>query len=344
MGGTETYARELLTSLAEHPDVVVTTFVNQASFGVLPAASEVVASRVSGGGSTRNRIASVGHGLRPDTRSRAVLKLQDVIHFPFTVPVPRVRGVPWTMTLHDVQHLDLPEMFSSAERTYRRIAYDAPARRAPVVITQSEFSRRRIVERLGIPHSRVAVAPLGVNTSRFTPYAGPREQFVLYPATAWPHKNHARLVRAMEHVRRDVPGTRLVLTGGRLDTLGALPDWVERRGHVPAEELRELYRTAACVAFPSLYEGFGLPVLEAMASGCPVAASDRGSLPEVCGDAGILFDPEDEVAIAQAVVGTLRGGSALVERGIDRAGRWSWKACADRHVQVFTEVAGHDRE
>jgi glycosyltransferase involved in cell wall biosynthesis len=338
MGGTETYVRELLRAFSEHPGITVTTFVNRAATGVLPAAREVVASHVSGGQSARHRIASLGRGLLPDARSRAELGRQDLLHYPFTVPLPRVGAVPWIMSLHDVQHLDLPHMFTAAERAYRRVAYDLPARRAPMVMTLSEFSRQRIVEHLGIPRGRVVVTPLGVDTSAFTPYDGPREPLVLYPATAWPHKNHARLVRAMERVRRSVPDLRLVLTGGRLETLGNLPEWVDRRGHVPAEELRDLYRSAACLAFPSLYEGFGLPVLEAMASGCPVAASDRGPLPELCGDVATLFDPEDEEAMAQGILTTLRDGEGLAHRGVGRAAAFTWSRCAETHLAAYRRM------
>ena len=263
-----------------------------------------------------------------------------MLHYPFSVPLPRVARVPWAVTLHDVQHLDLPGLFSRAEREYRRLAYDLPARRARAVITVSEYCRGRIVDRLGISPDRVRVAPLGVDTAMFTRHTGVRERFVLYPATAWPHKNHHRLLGAMEQVRRTYPDLRLVLTGGRLGTLGDLPAWVETRGHVPLAELTELYRTAACLAFPSLYEGFGLPVLEAMASGCPVAASDRGALPDTCGDAAVLFDPEDEHAVAVGILRVLQQGPTLTTAGADRAARFSWSSCAARHVEVYDEIAG----
>ena len=131
---------------------------------------------------------------------------------------------------------------------------------------------------------------------------------MLYPARGWKHKNHARLIDAMRLVRSRHPEMRLVLTGGGLDALGELPDWVDRRGLVSDEELRDLYRRAGVLAFPSLYEGFGLPPLEAMASGCPVAASDAGSLPEVVGRYAVLFDPLSPESIAGGIEEAMADG------------------------------------
>jgi glycosyltransferase involved in cell wall biosynthesis len=161
---------------------------------------------------------------------------------------------------------------------------------------------------------------------------------VLYPARVWPHKNHARLVDAMRLVRRTHPGMRLVLTGGGTELLPDLPDWVEARGNVPGSELPRLYATAACLAFPSLYEGFGQPPLEAMAAGCPVAAGAAGSLPEVCGDAAVMFDPEDVEAIAHGIEQALTDRDALVARGHERVRRFTWQRCAEATVAAYRSV------
>ena len=141
-------------------------------------------------------------------------------------------------------------------------------------------------------------------------------------------------------VREALPGTRLVLTGGAAPQLGPLPDWVEHRGLVSVEELRDLYRAASCLAFPSLYEGFGLPPLEAMASGCPVATATSGSLPEVCGNAAVLFDPRDVEAIASAIGEAIASRERLVPLGLARARELTWRACADVHADVYRELAG----
>jgi glycosyltransferase involved in cell wall biosynthesis len=262
----------------------------------------------------------------------------DVVHFPLTVPIPRVRDRPIAVTLHDVQHLDLPDLFPRAVRAFRRFAYDDTARRADAVVVISEFVRGRAVERLGLDPGRVHVASLGVDLERFRPAEGEREPFLLYPARAWPHKNHARLLEAFALLRRSRPELRLVLTGGG-HAATPRPPGVELRGSLSLDELAALYRRAACLVFPSLYEGFGLPPLEAMASGCPVAASDLPAIREVRGDAAVLFDPDDPDAIAAAVEQALARSEELSARGPSRAALFTWAACAERHEQVYRSLA-----
>ena len=114
-----------------------------------------------------------------------------------------------------------------------------------------------------------------------------------------------------------------------------MPDGVESRGHVSADELVELYRSTACLVFPSLYEGFGLPPLEAMACACPVATSNATSLPEVCGDAAEYFDPFSPEDMAAAIVRALDG--RLVERGLTRAAGFTWEACAHAHDALYRD-------
>jgi glycosyltransferase involved in cell wall biosynthesis len=341
MGGTETYVKALVAHLQERDDVDLTVITSRSGAGALGADQEHVVDSVVGGPSTLARLTTLARAARADRGTRQLLRRADVVHYPFTVPVPLPpRGVPWVVTLADVQHHDLPAMFSRAERGYRAIAYDAPARRADRVITVSEFCRDRISAQLGIARDRIDVAHHGVDSDRFVASDGPREPFVFYPAAAWPHKNHARLIEAMRLVRRERPELRLVLTGGRRDALGVLPDWVDHRGLVSDDEVAELYRRGSCLAFPSLYEGFGLPVLEAMASGCPVAAASSGSLPEVCGDSVVFFDPEAVVDIARAVLQVLAVSAQRLTVGVGRVSQFRWQGCASAHVASWTKVAG----
>jgi glycosyltransferase involved in cell wall biosynthesis len=338
MGGSETYARELALQLeVRHGvDLAVVVPANAAQFSA--AGSRVIIDKVRTGASTAARLRGiVAAWLRGrDIRARYAA---DVVHFPFTIPVPWPRsGQACVMTIHDVQHHDLPALFSRAERIFRYFVYDRPARKATLVITVSEFAKSGIVRYLHVSPDRVRVIPLGVDFTSFAPYLAERENFVLYPARGWKHKNHVALIEAMSHVREHRPGMKLVLTGGALESLGAVPDWVDVRGIVPSGELRELYRKAAVLAFPSLYEGFGLPPLEAMASGCPVAASDAGSLPEVCGEAAVMFDPNDPVDIARGIEEAIGRRDELVVAGLSHVREFTWERCAAEHEIAYREA------
>jgi glycosyltransferase involved in cell wall biosynthesis len=337
MGGSERYARSLARELAGVPGMEAVAVVPRSSAGDdWGIASEVVSS-VPGTTGTAARIGALARAHR--TRRRvAGLHAAHVVHYPFTVPLPRAPGTPYVQTLHDVQHRDLPDMFSRAELAFRRYAYDRGARTADAVMTISEFTKARAVATLGLDPRRVHVAHLGVDLPAEANVRVDKEEMVLYPARAWPHKNHDRLIRAMEIVRRGRPRMKLVLTGGELHRLGSVPSWVERRGHVSDSELEFLYSKATCLAFPSLYEGFGLPPLEAMARACPVAAARAGALPEVCGEAAVLFDPSDPAAIARGIDEAIRRRDELVPAGLSRARRFSWRRCAEAHAQVYRSV------
>lgn len=338
MGGSETYARALGRGL-ESVGAPVRVVVPENASGFAGIAEEVAVAGVIAGESTVARLRALWSAFVRGSRIRRVFGDAAVVHFPFTVPVPRPgRDQAFVMTVHDVQHHEMPELFGRAERLFRAFAYDRPARRADVVITISEYARESIVRELRVDPDRVRVVPLGVDTSSFEPNLGRRQPFALYPARGWPHKNHAALVAAVELVRRRRPGFGLVLTGGNLGALGELPDWVDRRGLVPLDELRSLYRSAAVLAFPSRYEGFGLPPLEAMASGLPVAASRAGSIPEVVGDAAVLFDPDDPEDIARGILEALDRGPELAAAGLDHVRRFTWDACVDGHLSAYAEA------
>jgi glycosyltransferase involved in cell wall biosynthesis len=258
----------------------------------------------------------------------------DVMHYPLTVPSPG-SDAPTVVTLHDVQHRDLPEFFGPARRSFRRLAYDRAARSAAAVIVTSEFVRGRARDALDLDPSRIHVVPLAIDHTVFRPEIEEREPMILYPARGWPHKNHARLFQAYAALRETRPQLRLVLTGGGLERLEPVPEGVEILGEVSASQLASLYRRAACLVYPSLYEGFGIPPLEAMACGCPVAASNAGAIPEVCSDAAVLFDPTDVEAMAAAMLEADARRDELSTLGLKRAAEFTWDETARRHEDVY---------
>ena len=341
VGGSETYARALTRGLARGGRLRYTALlppVAADAHGGLP--SRIASAYPPAHSSLERARAMAGAALAPGRLRRELdLERLDAIHYPLTVRVPPPDGIATVVTALDVQHLVYPRFFSPVERAYRRFAYDRSFRNARLVIAISEHVGRSLVERAGVSADRVRVVPLAVDHTTFVPGAEQREPFLLYPAHGWPHKNHERLFEAFGLLREERPELQLVLTGG--GHRGApTPPGVVVRGHVPRDELVRLYQTASALVFPSLYEGFGLPVLEAMASGCPVAASTSGALPEVCGNAARLFDPTDPEEIAEAVRDVLAAPARFAQLGLARAARFSWDECACRHDDVYAEAAG----
>jgi glycosyltransferase involved in cell wall biosynthesis len=338
MGGTETYVRGLTRALAEVGTLDYAVFSPPAGRGAAGGLPEVVVDEYRTVRTRRDRILALALAAARGRRLARRFAGLDVVHHPLTVAVPRL-DVPRVVTLFDLQHLDLPHLFSRAERAYRRVAYDASARTADAVVVTSQFVRRGVVAQLGVPPERVHAIPLGLDHARFRPGEEEREPFLLYPARPWPHKNHERLYDAFERLRRERPELRLVLTGGGHEAR-RVPSGVEVRGLVSAEELVSLYRRAACLVFPSLYEGFGQPPLEAMACGCPVAASDIPAIAEACGDAAALFDPADAEEIAAVVAGVLDAPERFSAAGVERARAFTWHETARRHEAVYEAAYG----
>src|SRR5215207_6724027 len=338
VGGSETYARELVRALGRVGELDYRVFKPTIVEDVEGETIRSYPARRS----TRGRVFAMARtAVAPGSTLRELrLEELDAIHFPLTVMLPRVNDPPAAVSLLDIQHVFFPEFFSRTERAYRRVAYGWSLRRARKVIAISQHVKQTLVERLDIEPDRVEVIHLGLDHDLYHAN-GPeaRRPFLLYPANPWPHKNHERLFEAFRRVRHAHPELRLVLTGTGLERLRMLPEGVEVRGRVPRKELAELYRTAAALVFPSLYEGFGQPPLEAMASGTPVAVSRAGSLPEVCGDAAFYFEPTSVEEIAEAIVAVLDRSDQLIQRGLARASKFTWDETARRHDEVYRALA-----
>jgi glycosyltransferase involved in cell wall biosynthesis len=262
-------------------------------------------------------------------RSRGV----DVLHCP-GIRAPFRSSVPLVVTVHDVAVLRHPEAFPAWSRRYSRFALPRVVRAARRVIADSEFTKRELVELLGADATIIRVVPLAAAPA-FQP-EGPAAQgrYALAVGTLEPRKNLARLSEAAGRA-----GIELRVVGER-GWGGVEPehDGLRWLGRVPDEELARLYRGALCVAYPSLYEGFGLPVLEAMACGAPVVTSATGATAEIAGDAAVLVDPFDPAAIAAGIEEANDRREELSRRGIRRAASFSWRATAEATVAVYREA------
>ncbi len=294
--------------------------------------------------------------LRPSPLSRQFDPEMQVVHYPLTLRLPRV-SQPTVMTIYDLIHHDHPEFFTRPERVWRALSYDRPAKHATLVITLSRHARGRIIDQLGVDESRVVSIPWAADDERFSPQAAGDddeiaapldlpERFLFYPASLWVHKNHAKLLAALGGI--DDEDLHLVLTGATYDREDELlwaparehgvEERVHHLGFVEERALPVLYRRATAMVFPSLYEGFGTPPLEAMASGCPVASTTEASLADVCGDAVVRLDPEDPDQMATAIA-ELAGDEALQQRyraeGLEQAKKFSWARCAEGHIDAY---------
>jgi glycosyltransferase involved in cell wall biosynthesis len=338
-GGTLTYAREFVRALARFGRLEYRVFVSANAPDAGDGLPTTFVAEFPAGRSRSVRVAGLVRAAVLPGRLRGALHPGELgaIHFPLGVMLPRVDTPPAVTTVHDLQHEEFPLFFSRGQRLYRGRVYGWTIRSSRLLIAISEHIRRSLIERHGIDPGRVHTIHHGIDHDVFSPGAGAREPYLVYPANRWPHKNHDRLFAAFALVRRERPELRLVLTGTGHERR-ALPPGVDTRGYVPAGELVQLYRTASALVFPSLYEGFGLPPLEAMACGCPVAVSRAASLPEVCGTAAVYFDPTSVEDIARGIDEVL---SRPPSGGLEQAARFTWEECARRHDAVYRELAVH---
>ena len=270
--------------------------------------------------------------------ARARLDGVGVLHCP-THRAPVRTPVPLVVTFHDLAVLRHPETFNAWTRTYSRLALPRVAKAARRLIAVSEFTRRELLDVLDVPDEKVRVIPNAVGEP-FAPQGEAADgDYVLAVSTLEPRKNLPRLVDAFRRARLN--GLRLLVAGApgwggvRLDGEGIR--WL---GEVGDEELARLYRGARCVAYVSLYEGFGLPVLEAMACGAPVVAARNDAAEEVAGSAAVLVDPLDPDAIAAGLAEAVERRDELRARGLERAAAFSWADVARATVEVYREAVG----
>jgi glycosyltransferase involved in cell wall biosynthesis len=256
----------------------------------------------------------------------------DVLHCP-SFRGPLRSRVPLVVTVHDLGILRHPEVFNRWTRAYSRLLVPRVVRNARRVIAVSEFTRRELVELLGIPEERVRVIGNAVELVFSPEGESASGEYVLAVGTVEPRKNLPRLAEATRRA-----GVELRVVGAR--GWGSVPlAGVTELGEVSDEELARLYRGASVVAYPSLYEGFGIPLIEAMASGTPLVTSRGGATEEIAGGAAVLVDPLDPASIAAGIEEASRRRDELRAAGLERARAFSWDAVARAHEAVYEEAS-----
>jgi glycosyltransferase involved in cell wall biosynthesis len=359
-GGPETYEASLLPELVD--------LAPESSFTIYCLSAQAAAAAPGGRPHVRTRV------LRPRSRWLSIpLSLPwrswrdgiDLLHATF-IPPP-VSPVPYVFTMHDVSMFEHPEFYPSAIRFRLTRLIERGLRRARVVLCISEHCRRSVLERFDLDPERLLVAHHGVSP-RFQPVADAAERaavlkrlgveppYLLHVGKYEPRKNLPRLLDAFARVASGSgAGVSLVLAGKpvwrdpsvahAIARLGLAKRVVEL-GHVADEDLPALYTEALAFVFPTLWEGFGLPILEAMACGAPVVASSTTSLPEVAGDAALLVDPESVEALAAALERILDEPAlrdALRQRGAARAAAFSWRRSAEATLAAYRTALGVQR-
>lgn len=356
--GNEVYIRSLLAAFGEidrHSEFV--TYISEPSAeSLIPERFQV--RRVSG-----NRYSRLGWGLGRHLRADR----PDLVHVQYNAPL--FTKIPVVVTVHDVSFIEHPEYFPPVRRSQLRLTVAQTVRRAARIITVSEFSRDAILHAYDVPASKVTVIPNAANPE-FRVVGRERAQeltrkslgfdapFILSVGDLQPRKNQIGLIAAFAKLLTDQPLLKhhLVLTGQEtwfaLKVRDAARDSgfasrIHFTGFVSDADLLQLYNACDCFVFPSFYEGFGLPILEAMACGRAVACSNTSAMPEVADGAGLLFDPHRVEEIARAMKDVLIDAElrCRMERlGLQRAAAFTWKKSARATLEVYREIVDSSRE
>jgi glycosyltransferase involved in cell wall biosynthesis len=278
----------------------------------------------------------------------------DLLHFPIQIMFPYDVRTPGIVSCMDIQHEYLPSFFTAKQLLARRMIYKPSLLRAKHTIAISDFVKGSLHEKYHIDNAKMTTVHLCVNENLFnseklekSPLKKMPDKYLYYPAATWPHKNHERLLRAFSLVAKNFSDISLVLSGiavqketffEKLMNELNLNKKVHVLGYLEYKEIPSIYQNAYALIFPSLYEGFGVPVIEAMYAGCPVICSRTSALPEIAGKAAIYFNPLDVDDIARAVIYILNNPDKranLIIEGKKNAARFSGSKLANETVAVY---------
>jgi glycosyltransferase involved in cell wall biosynthesis len=356
--GNEVYVRGLLTGLA-----AVDRQSDYLAYVSMPDAENVIPAGIGVKRVSNNPFLRLGFDLPRRLRADK----PDLLHVQFTGPL--TCSVPLVVSVHDVSFLEHPEYFTWERCAQLRVTVSRTVQHSVRVLTGSEFARQSILRAYEVDPDKVVTIPIAANPI-FRPLPHDRAQrevrdrfkidgpFILTVGDLQPRKNHVGLIRAFEGLAETYPQIRHKLVLAGKDTWfspqireaaknSRVADRILFTGFVEDADLLRLYNACDCFVFPSFYEGFGIPILEAMACGRAVACANTSSMPEVADGAGILFDPQSKGEIVRALADILLDGElrARLERlGLQRAPQFTWNRTAERTLELYQDVAEAQRK
>lgn len=361
-GGTESYFRNLISGLQKYDKYNQYTLIVRKEY--LDEARNMVFARNWTVMGLRTNYSAIGRVLRKlriinndiaEALASTINKINfDLVHFPMQTVYPYGLKAKKVLTFHDMQEKHYPEFFSKEELSFRKHNYERSADESDRIITISNYTKNDIKEYYSAKdYAKCTTVYHGIRKYQETTSKHKKKddyKYFYYPAATWPHKNHERLIEAFAKVAKNYPGYRLVLTGlqrqksesiNKLIKKLCIKDLVIIKGYLPYKDLQEVFNNAYALVFPSLFEGFGLPVLEAMSKGVPVLCSNTTSIPEVAGKAAIYFNPLKVKEITKAmeeIITDKKLRHNLVRKGLLQSSKFTIKNMIEGTLKVYKDA------
>ncbi len=355
MGGIETYLRDLLNGIDQSASTdEYTLFIPKIYKNTFPQYEKI------------NVVGIDLHGLKPRLvqkfSNQTVFKQAaktinryklDVAHYPLQIILPQVKAKKVVISIMDIQQEYYPEYFSKEDLAIRRKEYKSSCEAADHIISISEFTKHTLIEKFKIDSSKVTTIHLAVVQSKGeqkAPDYNLPKKFLFYPAASWPHKNHLKLLEAFKEFHKEQSDIGLVLTGIKKQKDSDIDIYINKNrlsntvcslGYVSREEMNYLFSNATALVFPSKFEGFGIPIIEAMSVGTPVIAANSTSIPEITQGSVLLFDPDskdDIISVMKKITSDSKIRKELIEKGKKQAKKFTVSAMTNKTIDVYREV------